>query len=96
MSHYCRPRRLARRFRMRYSTLMRIIIATGIYPPEVGGPALYAKGVKESLERAGNEAPVVLFGGLRRYPSGVRHLLYAYQTVARSAQSRRDLCVRYL
>jgi hypothetical protein len=33
---------------------MRIIIATGIYPPEVGGPALYAKGVKESLERAGH------------------------------------------
>ena len=56
---------------------MRIIIATGIYPPEVGGPALYAKGVKESLEHAGNVAPAVLFGALRRYPSGVRHILYA-------------------
>ena len=58
---------------------MRIIIATGIYPPEIGGPALYAKGVKESLERGGNEAPVVLFGGLRGYPSGVRHFLYAFK-----------------
>ena len=58
---------------------MRIIIATGIYPPEVGGPALYAKGVKESLEQAGKEAPAVLFGALRRYPSGVRHLLYAFK-----------------
>jgi glycosyltransferase involved in cell wall biosynthesis len=55
---------------------MRIVIATGIYPPEVGGPALYAKGIKESLEHAGHEAPTVLFGGLRGYPSGVRHFLY--------------------
>ncbi len=68
---------MARRIFVRYSIPMRIIIATGIYPPEVGGPALYAKGVKESLERSGHDAPVVLFGGLRKYPSGVRHLLYA-------------------
>jgi len=68
---------LARAPPVRYSTPMRIVIASGIYPPEVGGPALYAKGVKESLERAGHEAPVVLFGSLRGYPSGIRHFLYA-------------------
>jgi glycosyltransferase involved in cell wall biosynthesis len=56
---------------------MRIVIATGIYPPEVGGPALYAEGVKKALEADGHEAPAVLFGSLRKYPSGVRHLLYA-------------------
>lgn len=58
---------------------MRIIIATGIFPPEVGGPALYAKGVKEALEAEGHEAPAILFGGLRKYPSGLRHLLYAFK-----------------
>ncbi len=58
---------------------MRIVIATGIYPPEVGGPALYAKGVKESLEKAGHDAPVILFGTLKKYPSGLRHLLYAFK-----------------
>jgi glycosyltransferase involved in cell wall biosynthesis len=56
---------------------MRIVIATGIYPPEVGGPALYAQGVKESLERSGHEVLVTLFGTLRKYPPGVRHILYA-------------------
>jgi len=55
---------------------MRIVIATGIYPPDIGGPALYAKGVKESLEQEGHRAPVVLFGTLRKLPSGLRHVLY--------------------
>ncbi|HVM73361.1 MAG TPA: glycosyltransferase family 4 protein [Candidatus Paceibacterota bacterium] len=58
---------------------MRIIIATGIYPPEVGGPALYAKGVRESLEKTGHDAPVVLFSSLKNYPSGVRHVLYVFK-----------------
>lgn len=56
---------------------MRIVIATGIYPPDIGGPALYAKGVKESLEREGHTAPLVLFGSLKRMPTGIRHILYA-------------------
>jgi glycosyltransferase involved in cell wall biosynthesis len=58
---------------------MKIVIATGIYPPEVGGPALYAQGVKEFLERSGNEAPAILFASFRKFPSGVRHCLYAYE-----------------
>jgi len=58
---------------------MRIVIASGIYPPEIGGPALYAEGVKKSLERMGHEAPLALFGPLRKYPSGIRHLLYTFQ-----------------
>jgi len=56
---------------------MRFVIATGIYPPEIGGPALYAAGVKKALEETGHEAPVVLYGILRRFPTGLRHLLYA-------------------
>ena len=68
---------------------MRIVIATGIYPPEVGGPALYAKGVKESLERDGIEAPLALFSTFRSYPSGVRHFLYALHLlkIARNASA---------
>lgn len=61
---------------------MQIVIATGIYPPEIGGPALYAKGVHESLKKMGHDAPVVLFGTLRRFPSGLRHILYAIKLFA--------------
>jgi len=29
---------------------MKILIATGIYPPDIGGPAKYAKSLAEELE----------------------------------------------
>ncbi|OGG53735.1 hypothetical protein A3H16_04270 [Candidatus Kaiserbacteria bacterium RIFCSPLOWO2_12_FULL_53_8] len=58
---------------------MRIVIATGIYPPEVGGPALYAQGVERALIRMGHEAPLLLFSELKKYPSGIRHLFYVWK-----------------
>lgn len=66
---------------------MRIVIATGIYPPQVGGPALYAEGVKLSLEQSGHRAPLVLFGGLRSFPSGIRHVLYAIKLLLTARRS---------
>ena len=56
---------------------MRFVIATGLYPPDVGGPAFYAEGVKKALDASGHETRLVLFGSLRKYPSGIRHALYA-------------------
>lgn len=55
---------------------MRILIATGIYPPEIGGPSHYAKRLKEELEAQGHSVRVVLYGGLKKFPTGIRHLLY--------------------
>ncbi len=55
---------------------MKIVIATGIYPPEVGGPAYYAQGLSSALRAAGHEAPVVTYGLLKILPTGVRHLAY--------------------
>ncbi|MCR4325941.1 MAG: glycosyltransferase family 4 protein [Patescibacteria group bacterium] len=55
---------------------MRIIIATGVYPPEIGGPALYAKELAHALEKRRHDVRVVLYGGLKRLPIGIRHALY--------------------
>jgi glycosyltransferase involved in cell wall biosynthesis len=68
---------------------MKVVIASGIYPPEVGGPAPYAKGVKESLEKNSHEAPLVIFSPFRKYPSGIRHLLYTFKLfrVARTSDA---------
>jgi len=55
---------------------MKIVIATGIYPPEVGGPAYYAQGLAEALRAAGHDAPAVTYGLLKILPTGVRHLAY--------------------
>ncbi|MBM3272681.1 glycosyltransferase family 4 protein, partial [Candidatus Kaiserbacteria bacterium] len=55
---------------------MKIIIATGIFPPEVGGPAYYSAALRDALEVQGHEVRVVLYGRLKKLPPGVRHLGY--------------------
>jgi len=56
---------------------MRIIIATGVYPPEIGGPSYYAVGLEKALLKAGHVVKVVHYGPLKRFPTIVRHILYA-------------------
>lgn len=55
---------------------MNILFAAGIYPPDVGGPALYAYSLKREFENMGNTVEVASFSGLRMFPSGLRHFLY--------------------
>lgn len=58
---------------------MRIVIATPLYPPEIGGPAMYAKELKERLAAAGNTMALVKFSDVRRYPKLLRHLAYFWR-----------------
>jgi len=62
---------------------MKIVIATGIYPPEVGGPSYYAQGLSRALHAAGHDAPVVTYGVLKRLPTGIRHLAYMFRLAPR-------------
>ncbi len=55
---------------------MHVVIATGIYPPEIGGPAYYALGLEKAFRSLGHDPIVVSYGGLRRLPIGVSHALY--------------------
>tara|TARA_B100000508_G_scaffold25039_1_gene18098 strand:- start:3949 stop:5034 length:1086 start_codon:yes stop_codon:yes gene_type:complete len=55
---------------------MRVIIATGIYPPEVGGPATSSKLLKEKLEAEAIGVQVVVFGLSRKFPKVIRHIHY--------------------
>ena len=41
---------------------MNIVLATGIYPPDIGGPATYVKQLAEELCQGGNEVVVVSYG----------------------------------
>ena len=63
---------------------MNITLVASIYPPEIGGPAQYAKNLKEALERAGHEVVLVRYGGLKRFPSCIRHALYAIKLLVQS------------
>ena len=63
---------------------MRILLATGLYPPDIGGPATYAKLLEERLPRHGIEVTVLPFGPVRRLPPIIRHLIYAWKVAAAS------------
>jgi len=55
---------------------MKIILATPIYPPEIGGPATYSQKLKEGLEKKGHEITIVSYRGLMAYPQPLRIFLY--------------------
>lgn len=55
---------------------MRLVVATPLYPPEIGGPATYAKLLEEALLARGTEVEVVKFSDVRHLPKVVRHYRY--------------------
>jgi glycosyltransferase involved in cell wall biosynthesis len=67
---------LAPGFTLGYSTLMKLLLATGLYPPEIGGPATYARLMEAHLPSLGIEVDVLPFSTVRHLPRMVRHLAY--------------------
>ena len=61
---------------------MKVLIATGIYPPAIGGPAQYAKALYGALARAGEEVEVATYGRERSYTTGLRHLIFFLKILA--------------
>ena len=55
---------------------MKILIVTGIYPPEIGGPAEYAKNLKDAWVAQGHQVSVKVFGRFQRIPWGIRHAVF--------------------
>ncbi len=55
---------------------MRILLATGIFPPSIGGPATYTKLLSTELPKRGIEAEVVTFDAVRHLPKLIRHFSY--------------------
>jgi glycosyltransferase involved in cell wall biosynthesis len=58
---------------------MKIVIATPLYPPEIGGPSYYAKGLEDAFKKSGHEVAVVPYGKARRFPMGISHLAYFFK-----------------
>lgn len=59
----------------------KILIATGVYPPEAGGPAYYAQSLKEEFEKLGHTVTVSTFTIERSLPTGIRHLVFFFKTL---------------
>ncbi len=60
---------------------MKILIATGIYPPDIGGPAQYARGVEDAWQKQGHKVKVLCFRLERKLPTGIRHLYYFFRVL---------------
>jgi glycosyltransferase involved in cell wall biosynthesis len=58
---------------------MKLVIATPLYPPEIGGPSYYAKGLEYAFKAMGHEVVVVAYGNLRKLPTGLCHLAYFFR-----------------
>ncbi len=54
---------------------MRLLIATGLYPPDIGGPATYTKFLEKHLASFGVEYEVLPYTIVRKYPRVVRHII---------------------
>lgn len=67
---------------------IKLVIATPLYPPEIGGPATYAKILKEGLPSKGIEVELVKFSDVRHLPKLIRH--YAYYRRVRKAARHAD------
>src|SRR3989338_550286 len=55
---------------------MKIVIATGIYPPEIGGPAQYAKNLKVEFEAQGHNVKILTYQLEKNLPMVVRHIWF--------------------
>lgn len=68
----------------RVSNGMKLVIATPLYPPEIGGPATYAKLLEEGLPKQGISVEVVKFSDVRRLPNAIRHIAYCQKILNRA------------
>ncbi len=58
---------------------MKLVLATPLYPPEIGGPATYAKALVEGLPARDIEVEVVKFSDVRRWPNVLRQVAYCFK-----------------
>jgi glycosyltransferase involved in cell wall biosynthesis len=57
-------------------TKKKIVLAAGVYPPQIGGPAKYAKNMHDELVRKGYEVKVVTYVFEHKLPPVIRHVWY--------------------
>ena len=65
---------------------MKVLIATGLYPPEIGGPATYTVLLEKELPIRGHEVIVVPFSLSRKYPRILRHFHYCLLVMLKSRE----------
>jgi glycosyltransferase involved in cell wall biosynthesis len=65
----------------------KIILAAGVYPPQIGGPAKYAKNLHDEFLKQGYEVSVVMFVFEHKLPSPISNLFYFFKLLFKSFKS---------
>ena len=60
---------------------MKILIATGVYPPDIGGPAEYAFQLNQEFKKLGYEVTVISYHLEKSLPWGIRQLWYFFRVL---------------
>lgn len=66
---------------------MKILLATGIFPPQIGGPATYSKLLYDELPKRGIDVEIATFGDYLDKPKIIRHFLYFRELLKKSAHA---------
>ena len=64
---------------------MKILISTGLFPPDIGGPSQYAKNMHDVWIKAGHRVSVSTYTYERKFPTGIRHILFFFKVLAKMA-----------
>lgn len=63
--------------------MKKLLIATPLLPPAIGGPAQYAQCLKDEFERLDYKVSLVSYGWERYLPTGVRHFYFFCKVLVR-------------
>lgn len=75
---------------------MKILICTGIYPPDIGGPAKYAENLAAEFLSRGHNVKVLAYCLEKKLPVGIRHCFYFFRTVFNLWKSDLIICLDML
>ncbi|MEK7613566.1 MAG: glycosyltransferase family 4 protein [Patescibacteria group bacterium] len=70
---------------------MRVLIATGLFPPEGGGPATYSKTLLDELPSRGIATSVLPYREVRSVPKILRHSAYFFRLLSRTFRFKPDI-----
>ncbi len=59
--------------------MKKVLICTGIFPPQIGGPATYSKLLLDKLPTRGIDVRIQNFGSVIKYPKVIRHIIYFFK-----------------
>ena len=58
---------------------IKLLVATPLYPPDIGGPATYAEVLYRKLPEHNINVTIVSFGEVRHLPKFIRHIVYFFK-----------------